>query len=152
MLPISYSLSKINWGLLWKAHSLAINRNWSVKALWECWSFYFCCRYHNHTMINYSPHTGKIVILEEDGWSSVLQVMIIIMQLQECCSKYLRDKGTLMIKVLHCLPWNSNLFVLTSGIKYQKLFLLGLVKYFSRIRWTFSIEWEVVSDQNLINV
>jgi len=30
--------------------------------------------YHNHTMINYSPHTGKIVILEEDGWSSVLQI------------------------------------------------------------------------------
>lgn len=65
---------------------------------------YFCCRYHNHTMINYSPHTGKIVILEEDGWSSVLQVMIIIMQHQECCSKYYRDKGTLMIKLLHCLP------------------------------------------------
>jgi len=30
--------------------------------------------YHNHTMINYSPHTGKIVLLEEVGWSSVLQI------------------------------------------------------------------------------
>ena len=31
-------------------------------------------RYHNQTMINYTPQTGKNVILDENGWSSVLLV------------------------------------------------------------------------------
>ena len=31
-------------------------------------------RYHNQTMINYTPQTGKSVILDENGWSSVLLV------------------------------------------------------------------------------
>ena len=33
-----------------------------------------CFRYHNQTMINYSPHTGKIVTLEDSGFQSVLIV------------------------------------------------------------------------------
>lgn len=77
-------------------------------------------------MINYSPHTGKIVILEEDGWSSVLQVIVIMQQcsilIEECCKdKLLNDTNVTLFALKSLARKKSHFFFIFVVVRSNQM-------------------------------